>query len=108
MYKVRSGAGEGSPEHGVMSEKHYAIVANVADADSCLRFGARVVVHSIPGNPASVMVRGLSRGGRAVTKWVKAHRLENIRVAWEHNPPPLRFDSKESAERVIAERFRAS
>jgi hypothetical protein len=88
-----------------MTERHYAIVANVSGADSCLRLGARVVVCSIPGNPAHVVVRGLSRGGRAVTKWVASSRLSNLRPAWEHKPPPLSFETREGAEQCISARF---
>lgn len=84
----------------------YAIVANVAGADSCLRLGARVVVRCIPGNPAHVQVEGLTRGGRRVFKWVPSSRLTNIRAAWENRPPfACSFETKDEAERCIAERF---
>jgi len=84
----------------------YAIVANIARADSCLRLGARVVVQRIPGNPDNVEVRGVSRNGRVVTKYVKASRLRDMRVAWEHQPPfALAFATREDAAKVIAARF---
>lgn len=90
-----------------MNEGRYVIVANVALPDSCLRLGARVVVCSIPGNPERCRVRGLSRGGRRVTKYTRTRGLKNFRVAWEHDPHDewYGFDSKEAAERVIAQRF---
>ena len=85
----------------------YVIVANVALADSCLRMGARVVVCSIPGNPDRVRVRGLTRGGRRVTKYTRLKGLSNIRTAWEHDPYDewLMFATEADAERVIAERL---
>lgn len=84
----------------------YAIVANVALPDSCLRTGARVVIHGIPGNPERVRVRGISRGGRAVTKYTRTAGLRDIRAAWEHAPPfGCSFASKDEAERCITERF---
>lgn len=85
----------------------YVIVANVALPDSCLRMGARVVVCSVPGNPESVRVRGLTRGGRRVTKYTRLRGLTNLRAAWEHDPRDewMMFATKADAERVIAERL---
>jgi hypothetical protein len=85
----------------------YVIVANVALADSCLRLGARVVVLSIPGNPDRVRVRGLSRGGRRVTKYTRARALRDVRVAWEYDTDGewLGFPSKEAATVCIAARL---
>lgn len=104
MRGVARGTG---PSRG-MGEGKYAIVANVAGADSCLRFGARVVVQTIPGNPDHVEVRGLSRGGRPVTKWVVSSRLERFRPAWEHRPPPLSFTTREEADQCIQTRLTES
>lgn len=87
---------------------NYVIVANVAAADSSLRLGARVIVLGVPGNPDHVRVQGLSRGGRAISKWTMSKRLKSIRPAWEHRPPEtctLSFATKEEAARYIAARF---
>lgn len=84
---------------------NYVIVANVMAADSCLRLGARVVVLSIPGNPAHVFVKGLSRSGRVIRKWTMRHRLHNFRAVWTFKPEWSAFETKESAEREIAARF---
>ncbi len=89
-----------------MNEKAgYVIVANVASTDSALRLGARVVVEWIPGNPDHAQVRGLSRGGRRITKWVLTKRLKNFRVAWEEKPRWPTYDTKGAAEAVIAARL---
>lgn len=82
----------------------FGIVANVAAADSCLRLGARVVVLSIPGNPDHLLVRGISRGGRVVTKYTAWRRLKNYRVAWVYDHP-YGFATREEAECVIAARL---
>lgn len=88
-------------------QDRYVIVANVALADSCLRMGARVVVCSVPGNQKNVRVRGLTRGGRRVTKYTRLRGLKNFRAAWEYDPHDewMMFASKADAERVIADRL---
>lgn len=79
----------------------FGIAANVTRPDSCLRLGAKVWIESIPGNPDNMRVRGLSRGGRRIEKWVNAkHSLGNFRVAWM--PPKARlfcptFPTREAA-----------
>ena len=60
----------------------YALVANIAWSDSCLRTDARVVVLQAGGDGRAVQVRGVTRGGRVVTKWVARKRLDRVRVAW--------------------------
>ena len=68
-----------------MAERHYVIYANVSAADSALRLGAKVLVMSAPGDPDNIQVRGLSRGGRNITKWTKRSRLKNFRVGWRQH-----------------------
>lgn len=91
-----------------MAEAGYVIVANVVDADSCLRKGARVVVEWLPGDPAKAQVRGLSRGGRVVTKWIATKRLGNFRPAWEHKPRWGAYRTREEALRAIMARVPAA
>lgn len=83
----------------------YVVVGNVRDPDSCLRMGARVVVEWVPGNPAKAQVRGLSRGGRRVTKWVPTRRLTKLRVAWEEKPRWPTYATRELAEQAILVRL---
>jgi hypothetical protein len=60
----------------------YALFANVVQPDSSLRLGAKVRIRSVPGEPANIEVRGMSRGGRMVTKWIRSNRLGNFRASW--------------------------
>jgi hypothetical protein len=81
----------------------YGVVANVELPDSTLRKGARVVVLQQPGSADRVLVRGVSRGGRVVTKWTRLRGLKNFRVAWIHDPVmtwPTREAAAEVAERL--------
>lgn len=60
----------------------YAITANVV-SDKALRTGSRVWVLSVPGIPETVLVAGLSKGGRRLPyKWMATKRLTNVRVKY--------------------------
>ena len=65
-------------------QKEYGVVANVMEPDRVLRNGAKVwIMHGWGGGGwERLKVRGLSRGGRTVTKWVPIERLSNFRRAW--------------------------
>jgi len=76
----------------------FGIVANVI-SDRVLRTGAKVWI-GYPHWPC-VVVRGLSKGGRTIAKFIHMKRLENFRAAWmpEHIRDlggyyALRFDKK--------------
>lgn len=90
-------------------EDVFGIVANVVYPDRCLRLGAKVWVLDIPGDPDRCKVRGLSRGGRVVTKWVTARRVGNVRVAFM--PPQiraiahLRWPTRAQAELYLPQRW---
>ena len=56
----------------------WIIKANVIQ-DKVFRDGAKVLILDIPGSLDSLQVRGLSKGGRTVTKWVQVNRLRNFR-----------------------------
>ena len=88
-----------------MSEPGYGVVANVIAADSCLRMGARVVVEWVPGDPDKAHVRGLSRGGRRVSKWVATKRLGNFRVAWIAKPEWATYSTREEATEKVLSRL---
>jgi len=56
----------------------WIIKANVIQ-DKTFRDGAKVLILDIPGSLDSLQVRGLSKGGRTVTKWMQINRLKNFR-----------------------------
>ena len=87
------------------TEGAYVIIGNLAEPDAALRLGARLVILQIPGSPEQVLVRGLSRGGRRIRKWIPASRVRDMRVAWEHRPGGESFPTKEAAENMIRARF---
>lgn len=86
-------------------DRHFVIHANVAKADAGLRLGSKVEVLSVPGDPERVEVRGMSRGGRKITKYIATHRLKNFRAQWTHRPLCMCWATREEAERVIADRL---
>jgi len=79
----------------------YGIVANNVN-DRVLRRGARCRIQQLGGGGNSIFVRGLSKGGRRIEKWVRLSKLENFRVSWVHeserNVCVLR--SKEEAQTI--------
>lgn len=77
-----AGAGALSMPNAVPGE--YAVAANVMNGDSGLRIGARVLVLQVGGMVDTVRVRGLSRGGRMIRKWIRIKKLSNIRAVWLH------------------------
>lgn len=84
----------------------FVIVANVAAADSALRLGARVVIEEVNGDPDHVRVRGISRSGRVISKFLPLKRLKNLRPKWAHTTEAWHtFASREDATRYIAERL---
>ena len=56
----------------------WIIKANIIQ-DKVFRDGAKVLILDIPGSKESLQVRGISKGGRMVTKWVQINRLKNFR-----------------------------
>lgn len=93
-----------------MTER-YGIVANVCETDSCLRMGAKVWVVGgwSGGGFERVVVRGKSRGGRTIEKYLPIARLNNFRAAWvpEHSLKgnaliSAKEDAVERAERFTA------
>jgi hypothetical protein len=70
----------------------YGIVANVLETDRVLRKGAKVWLKGgwRDGGFKRLNVRGLSRSGRPVEKWVPITRLDTFRAAWL--PPEMRED----------------
>ncbi len=56
----------------------WIIKANIVQ-DKVFRDGAKVLILDIPGGKESLQVRGMSKGGRMVTKWVQINRLKNFR-----------------------------
>lgn len=59
----------------------YGLVANVV-SDRVLRVGAKVWILGWNGDAENAQVRGLSRGGRMVTKYIRLKRLKNFRSSW--------------------------
>lgn len=61
----------------------FGIVANVVEVDRVLRLGAKVILVGYPNGMAErIEVRGLSRGGRPVTKFTAYMKLDNFRPQW--------------------------
>lgn len=83
----------------------FGVVANVR-TDASLRLGAKVWIVDGWGGGAweRVYVRGLSRPGETIRKWIAAKALENIRVAWvpEHLREKVRIGDRPSAESLCA------
>lgn len=84
----------------------FGIVANVV-SDRALRTGAKVWLCLWTGGSLDKpQVRGLSKGGRTITKHIAVKRLTNFRAAWI--PPTMREDvamtfSKERAASLAAD-----
>ena len=68
-----------------MAEERWGIAANVID-DKVFRRGAKVRVWHNVGDSMKNQVRGISKGGRVVTKWLPIHRLEKFRARFSANP----------------------
>lgn len=66
----------------------YGVVANV-QSDRALRTGAKVWVLGCNGDASCPQVRGLSKGGRTITKYTHYKRLASFRAAWipDHQLP---------------------
>lgn len=85
----------------------YAVIANVV-SDGILRTGARVWILYHHGDAEIARVRGCSKGGRVVNKYIPYKRLKNFRAAFV--PEHLRdrfehhylFETKEEADGVAA------
>lgn len=62
----------------------YALVANIRKTDGSLRAGAKCwLVGGQNGDGGErFQWRGLSRGGRRITKWAPTKSFQNFRVAW--------------------------
>jgi len=56
----------------------WIVKANII-RDKVFRDDAKVLILDIPGSKESLQVRGLSKGGRTVMKWVQISRLRNFR-----------------------------
>jgi hypothetical protein len=91
---------------------NFGIVANVVQ-DKSLRNGAKVWVLDIYGDGASVRVRGLSKGGRRITKFIHIKRLMNFRPEWMPakllhvlggSPCVLNFNSKIGVNKYLVAR----
>jgi hypothetical protein len=84
----------------------FVIVANVAAADSVLRLGAKVVIEEVNGDPSHVRVRGCSRSGRVISKFLPLKRLTNLRPKWDHETESWhKFETREQATEYIAARL---
>jgi hypothetical protein len=59
----------------------FGLVANVV-SDHALRAGAKVWILGWNGDAENAQVRGLSKAGRTITKYIKIKRLGNFRAAW--------------------------
>lgn len=59
----------------------FGLVANVV-SDRALRTGAKVWILGWNGDAENAQVRGLSKGGKVITKYVRLKRLEKFRAAW--------------------------
>lgn len=80
---------------------NYGVKANIKAPHRFLRMGALCWVKLLnPGNGGDrILVRGLSRGGRAVESWVDSRDLTNFRSAWISGPDQaMPFDSRAAAE----------
>lgn len=85
----------------------YVVIGNIYLPDSALRMGARVRILAVPGDPAKAFVRGISRGGRVIDKWIASSRLRRLRVAWEPKPKKrqewVTYETREEAARGTQE-----
>jgi hypothetical protein len=80
-------------------QERWGLFANIT-GDRVLRDGAKVHIVSINGSGECWEVRGLSRGGRRVTKYVQLSRLINWRVGMIPPGEPITYyasDTKEAA-----------
>ncbi len=84
----------------------WIVKANIIQ-DKIFRDGAKVLILDIPGSKESLQVRGLSKGGRIVTKWIQINRLENFRpefvaelddIGFGHFIPGTKEHAQEVAE----------
>lgn len=68
-------------EGEIKLSKEWGIVANV-QADKALRIGAKVTILESHGDASQVKVRGCSKSGRVIEKYIPFKRLKNFRAAW--------------------------
>ena len=96
-----------------MKTDKFGIAANVKK-DHIFRIDAKVWIIMIPGDPASVLTIGKSKGGRYIQKWIQTRNLNNFRVKWvpEHlrptwkgKMPPMFFDTKKEAQSEMDRRL---
>lgn len=59
----------------------FGLVANVV-SDRALRTGAKVWILGWNGDAENAQVRGISKGGKTITKYIKLKRLAKFRAAW--------------------------
>lgn len=59
----------------------FGLVANLV-SDRALRTGAKVWILGWNGDAENAQVRGISKGGRTITKYIRLKRLEKFRAAW--------------------------
>lgn len=80
-----------------MVEGDFGIVANVKGDDRQLRHGAKVWLVDGTGGEGwyRFVVRGLSKHGKTIEKWVPTHKLENFRAKWipEHLRETIRYQT---------------
>jgi hypothetical protein len=90
--------------HMVEGDDCYAIVANIRKTDGSLRSGAKCwLVGGQNGDGAERFKwRGVSRGGRVITKWAPTKSFQNFRVAWVPDEMRRYFDH----DRTMGERAR--
>lgn len=83
-----------------MSES-WGVCANCT-GDRLIRKGARVVILQQPGSPERYQVKGLSLGGRKITKWVNTKHLSNFRPFFSVNRDSdcAWWNSKEEAKKA--------
>ncbi len=61
----------------------YGIQANVLETDKVFRTGAKCIIEIGTGGTAlRYQWRGMSRGGRMVSRWCATHRFHNFRPVW--------------------------
>jgi hypothetical protein len=88
-----------------MEEKEeYGIVANVI-FDRILRSNAKVYLIRWHGDMERVLVKGVSKSGRVIEKYVSFKKLNNFRVKWfplylRENKSPYVFSKTEAIKKA--------
>ena len=84
----------------IMIEERFAIFANVIQ-DKVLRNSARVLI-MLSLYRDNVKVKGLSKSGRRVEKWIPVKRLERFRVKYLHKDQfGISWGNREEAEEYL-------